>query len=113
MNGDSTITITLLIAILGIVTSTISLVVTVKKNLKTDTRQDAMAMTTVAVKLESLQDNMRDLKNDFSTNMSDLKKDILSIRSDMNEFRERIVAVEQSTKSAHHRMDMYDQKKKD
>ncbi len=113
MNGDSTITITLLIAILGIVTSTISLVVTLKKNLKTDTRQDAMAMTTVAVRLESLQDNMKDLKSDFSTNMSDLKKDILSIRSDMNEFRERIVAVEQSTKSAHHRMDMYDQKKKD
>lgn len=111
MNGDSTITITLLIAILGIVTSTISLVVTLKKNFKTDTRQDAMAMTTVAVRLESLQDNMKDLKSDFSTNMSDLKKDILSIRSDMNEFRERIVAVEQSTKSAHRRMDMYEQKK--
>ncbi len=113
MNGDSTITITLLIAILGIITSAISLVVTLKKNIKTDTRQEAMAMTTVAVKLESLQDNMKDLKSDFSTNMSDLKKDILSIRSDMNEFRERIVAVEQSTKSAHHRIDMYDQKKKD
>lgn len=113
MNGDSTITITLLIAILGIITSGISLVVTLKKNIKTDTRQDAMAMTTVAVKLESLQDNMRDLKNDFSTNMSDLKKDILSIRSDMNEFRERIVAVEQSAKSAHHRLDMYENKKKD
>lgn len=113
MNGDSTITITLLIAILSIVTSGISLVVTLKKNIKSDTREDAMAMTTVAVKLESLQDNMRDLKNDFSTNMSDLKKDILSIRSDMNEFRERIVAVEQSTKSAHHRLDMYENKKKD
>ncbi len=113
MSGDSTITITLLIAILGIITSGISLVVTLKKNIKSDTRQDAMAMTTVAVRLESLQDNMKDLKSDFSTNMSDLKKDILSIRSDMNEFRERIVAVEQSTKSAHHRIDMYDQKKKD
>ncbi len=56
---------------------------------------------------------MKDLKNDFSTSMGDLKKDILSIRSDMNEFRERIVAVEQSTKSAHHRMDMYDKQKGD
>lgn len=111
MNGDSTITFTLLIAISGLIMSGITLVCNIRRAIKGEAKSDQMAMTTVAVKLENIQDNMKELKTDFSSNMSDLKKDILSIRSDMNEFRERIVAVEQSTKSAHHRMDMYEKSK--
>lgn len=110
MTGDTTITITLLIAIVGTVLSIINAVSNFKKNNKADTKEDTMAMTTVAVKLESIQDNMKELKNDFSTSMGDLKKDILSIRSDMNDFRERIVVVEQSVKSAHHRLDSNEKK---
>lgn len=110
MTGDTSITITLIIAVSGLIISGISLVTNLRKGIKNDTKEDTLAFTTVAVKLESLQDNMKDLKNDFSSNMTDLKKDILSIRSDMNEFRERIVAVEQSSKSAHHRIDLLEKK---
>lgn len=99
MNGDSTITITLLIAILSFAMSAVNTVTSLKKNNKTETKAAATEMATVMVKLELIQDNMKDLKTNMRGDMSDLKKDILSIRSDMNEFRERIVAVEQKVKT--------------
>ena len=64
------------------------------RNLKGDAKGDQAARTTVIVKLETINDNIKDLKNE----MKDLKSDIEAIK-------ERVTIVEQSTKSAHKRID--------
>ena len=85
-----------------------------KKDNKSEAKMSATEMTTVIVKLESVQDNIRDLKNDMQQNMKDIKADISGIKQELDGFRERIVVVEQSAKSMHHRLDeMKKDEKKD
>lgn len=64
------------------------------RNWKSDTKQDQSSLTTVIVKLEAINDTVKEIRIE----MRDLKADIDSIR-------ERVVAVEQSVKSAHKRLD--------
>ena len=56
-------------------------------------RNKATEMTTVIVKLESI-----------GTGVTEIKSDMKNIRQDLQDLRERVVVVEQSTKSAHHRI---------
>lgn len=65
-----------------------------KRNKATDDKKDATEMTTVIVKLESI-----------GTGVTEIKSDMRNIREDIQDLRERVVVVEQSTKSAHHRID--------
>ena len=51
-------------------------------------------MTTVIVKLESI-----------GTGVSEIKSDMRNIKEDIVDLRERMIIVEQSVKSAHHRID--------
>lgn len=114
MNGDTTITITMIIAVLGAALSVINVLTNFKKDNKSEAKMSATEMTTVIVKLESVQDNIRDLKNDMQQNMKDIKADISGIKQELDGFRERIVVVEQSAKSMHHRLDeMKKDEKKD
>ena len=64
------------------------------RNIKGDTKQDAGEMTTVIVKLETINENLREIK-----------ADIKDVKSDIDRLKERLVIVEQSTKSAHKRID--------
>ena len=64
-----------------------------KRNKATDDKKDATEMTTVIVKLESI-----------GTGVTEIKSDMKNIRQDLQDLRERVVVVEQSTKSAHHRI---------
>ena len=105
MTGDTTITITLLLAIIGCVISTVNFFDGKRKSNRNEAKTDASEMTTVIVKMESVQDSIRDLKSDMQQNMKDIKTDISSIKSDMNDFRERIAKVEQSCGAAHKRLD--------
>lgn len=98
MTGDTTITITLLIALGGVLMSAVSLIINIKKGIRSEAKDDSMAMTTVAVKLENLQDYLKEIKSDFSTNMTDLKKDIADIRSEMGSCRDRITRLEERVK---------------
>lgn len=64
------------------------------RNLKLDTKSDQTELTTVIVKLETINENIKEVRND----MKDVKNDI-------DKIRERLIAVEQSVKSAHKRID--------
>jgi hypothetical protein len=65
-----------------------------KRNSKTDTQQEATQLTTVIVKLENL-----------GTGITEIKNELFNIKNDTRELRDRIIAVEQSTKQAHKRLD--------
>lgn len=64
------------------------------RNVKGDTKQDAGQMTEVIVKLETINENVKDVKAD----MKDIKFDV-------DKIKERLIAVEQSAKAAHKRID--------
>lgn len=67
-----------------------------KRGKNADTQKDATQMTTVMVKLDALNSTMLEIKSEITNTKSDIK-DIL----------ERLVVVEQSSKSAHKRLDDY------
>lgn len=67
----------------------------IKRNRTQDDKQDASQLTTVIVKLENIGEGVNEIKSDMR-----------NIKEDVQELRERVVAVEQSTKSAHHRIDL-------
>lgn len=54
-------------------------------------------MTTVIVKLESI-----------GVGIAEIKSEMTNVKLDIKENRERIVKVEESAKSAHKRLDSYD-----
>ena len=64
------------------------------RNVKGDTKQDAGQLTTVIVKLESISDDVREVK-----------ADIKEVKNDMDKMKERITLNEASTKQAHKRID--------
>ena len=64
------------------------------RNLRGDTKQDQSQMTTVIVKLETINENVKEVKTD-----------IKDVKSDMERMKERLTIVEQSVKSAHKRID--------
>ncbi len=65
-----------------------------KRNQKADDKNEASQLTTVIVKLESIGNGITEIKSEMSNVKNDIKED-----------RERIVKVEESTKSAHKRLD--------
>ena len=64
------------------------------RNLRGDAKTEGADITTVIVKLENINDNVKDIK----TEMKDIK-------ADLEKMKERITIVEQSAKSAHKRID--------
>ena len=64
------------------------------RNLKGDTKQDAGQMMEIIVKLENINEGVKDIKSE-----------VKDIRTDMDKTKERLVVVEQSLKSAHKRID--------
>ena len=66
-----------------------------KRNKTQDDKQDASQLTTVIVKLENIGEGVNEIKSDMK-----------GVKEDVVELRERIVAVEQSAKSTHHRVDL-------
>lgn len=76
------------------VTSCLIAGVALWRNLKGDTKANANEMTTVIVKLETINENTKEIK-----------ADIKDVKNDMERMKERLIKVEQSTKSAHHRLD--------
>lgn len=65
-----------------------------RRNNKTDDRNDATQLTTVIVKLESIGNGVSEIKRELSTVKEDIKND-----------HERIIKVEESVKASHKRMD--------
>ncbi len=84
------IEITQLVSVLSFLVAAFALA----RNLKLDTKSDQTELTTVIVKLENINDNIKEVKIDM--------KDIIT---DMDKVKERLTAVAASAKSAHKRID--------
>ena len=91
----------------GYVISTLSLIVAsivaitnLRRNNSADDKKQSAEMTTVIVKLENI-----------NTGINEIKADVRNVKSEVQELRERIVVVEQSTKSLHKRGDSLEQHK--
>ena len=64
------------------------------RNIKGDTKQDAGQLTTLIVKLETIGDDTKEIKND-----------IKDVKADMDRMKEKLTLNEASVKSAHKRID--------
>lgn len=88
---------TIIISILSLSVAVICCIVNVlniRRNRRTDDKKETTEFTTIAIKLENI-----------SGGISELKSDIRHISTEQQSIRERVVLVEQSVKSAHHRID--------
>lgn len=84
----------LLISVISVAFGVYSGIKNLSRNTKKDNAEEAAQMTTVMVKLELI-----------SNGISEIKADVGGVKEENKEFRERLTIVEQSTKSAHKRLD--------
>lgn len=68
------------------------------RNLKGDSKSDGAQISEILVKIELMASDLKEIKADFKT-------EVKSIKGDMENLKERLIAVEQSAKSAHKRID--------
>lgn len=68
------------------------------RNLKSDTKNDGAQTSEILVKMEIMQSDIKEIKADF-------KAEVKGLRSEVENLKERIIKVEQSTSSAHKRID--------
>ncbi len=61
----------------------------IKRNQRADNQKDASEMTTVIVKLENISAGITEIKTEFN-----------GIKSEVKDLRDRLIIVEESTKSA-------------
>lgn len=68
------------------------------RNLKADNKNDGAQISEILVKIEIMQSDLKEIK-------ADVKSEIKAVRADLENLKERLIAVEQSSKSAHKRLD--------
>lgn len=68
------------------------------RNVKGDSKNDGAQISEILVKMELVQSDLKEIKADF-------KSEVKTIKADMESLKDRVVVVEQSTKSAHKRID--------
>lgn len=95
-----TIEVALLISGVSLVFGIYTGIATIKRNQKTDVKQDASELTTVIVKLENIGNGITEIKSEMSNVKNDIKED-----------RERIIRLEESAKQAHKRLDNMENRK--
>lgn len=92
-----TINITTILSLLSLIVASIVCTINVvnsRRNRRTDDKKEATELTTLLVKLEAINNGINEIKSDIR-NMS----------AEIKDLRERLVLVEASCKSAHHRVD--------
>lgn len=87
----------ILISFLSLCVAVVVGVSSVRRNQATDDKKEASEMTTLIVKLENINNGVNEIKSDMR-----------NMRNDIQDLRDRLIIVEQSTKSAHHRLDGLD-----
>lgn len=93
---------TLAISIAGLLISIWVAATNNRRSDKHDDKQEASELTTLIVKLENI-----------SGGINEIKSDMRNMRGDIQDLRDRLIIVEQSTKSAHHRIDTVEQTHKE
>ena len=89
-----TIEVGLVIALIGLIVSVYFNITAANRAARCENKEDAASLTTVIVKLENIGSDVKEIKTDMS-----------SLQAEMKNVMERLVVVEQSTKSAHKRID--------
>jgi len=89
-----TIEVALLISVISVTFGIYSGISNLKRNNTSDIKKDAVETATINVKLDTISKGVDDIKLEQKSTSKDIK--------DLNE---RMIMVEQSTKSAHHRID--------
>jgi len=97
-----TIELALLISVISVTFAIWQGVSTVRRNNRIDERSEAAQLTTVIVKLETINNGIVEIKSEMT-----------NVKNDIKENRERIVKVEESAKSAHKRIDEIEKDCKD
>lgn len=77
-----------------IIISALALAYSIYSGSRKETKEDATAMTAITVKLEMINDGVKEIKNDTK-----------NVKNDLQVIRERLAITEQSIKSAHKRID--------
>lgn len=95
------IDISLLISIISVLIAGIVAITTIKRNSYHDNRDETSNLTTLIVKLENINEGV-----------NEIKADMRNMKADIQDLRDRLIMVEQSDKSAHHRIDIIEDKNK-
>lgn len=85
--------VTVIISFVSLLVAGIVGITNIRRNKATDDRREASETTTLIVKLENINEGVNEIKSDMR-----------NIRNDVQNLRDRLIMVEQSTKSAHHRL---------
>ena len=85
------------ISIISLSIAAIVCVTNLRRNNRADDRKDATELTAVIVKLENINDDTKEIKNELR-----------NIRNEVGELRERVIVAEQAAKSLHKRVDGID-----
>lgn len=85
--------VTIIISFMSLLVAVIVGITNIRRNNATDDRQEASETTTLIVKLENINDGVNEIKSDMR-----------NLRNDVQDLRDRLIMVEQSTKSAHRRL---------
>lgn len=88
------IEVTILISVFSLAISIYVGLKNTKRGDRTDIEAKAMETATINVKLDTIGNDVKDIKYDIS-----------AVKTDVKNLTERMVVVEQSTKSAHKRID--------
>ena len=83
-----------LISALSLIVSIIVGFSAIRSRNMVDTREEASQLTTLIVKLENIADGINEIKSDLR-----------NLKNEIQDLRDRLIIVEQSTKSAHTRLD--------
>ena len=89
-----TIEVALVISALSLAFGIYQGITNMKRNQRNDDRHDATQLTTVIVKLENI-----------GVGVSEIKSDMRSMKDEVRELRDRLIKVENSTASAHRRIE--------
>lgn len=89
------------LSVLSVIIAGIVAVTNIKRNSSQDNRQDASNLTTLIVKLENINEGINEIKSEMR-----------NMKNDIQDLRDRLIIVEQSVKSAHHRIDTIGSKEK-
>ena len=89
----------ILISGLSLLVAIVVAIATLRKDHEQSDRREASETTTLIVKLENINNGVNEIKSDMR-----------NMRDDIQDLRDRLIIVEQSTKSAHHRIDTFEGK---
>lgn len=94
-----TIDVSLVISLLSVGFAIFAGVTNMKRNKEHDDKKESAELTTVIVKLENINSDTKDIKNELR-----------SIRTEVGDLRERVTIAEQAAKSLHKRVDKIEER---